>query len=76
MVDPTLVASTPIQAYAGSIPVLGDLVSMLTTISSDKSGESDISEEELYKLVPTPPDIPPAIVEKADKIIKLIGQAI
>ncbi len=45
-------------------------------MSTDSSGETDISEEELYKLIPTAPDIPPSVIEKAEKIVKLIGQVI
>jgi hypothetical protein len=59
-----------------SIPVLGDLTSLLTKVSSDKSGESELSEEELYKLMPNPPDIPKSVTDKAQTIVKLIGQAL
>lgn len=70
----TTIAST--LDIGDSIPVLGDLTSLLTKVSSDKSGESELSEEELYKLMPNPPDIPKSVTDKAQTIVKLIGQAL
>ena len=76
MIDPMMSIASPIEGIAGNIPLLGDLIPLLTQMSTDSSGETDISEEELYKLIPTAPDIPPSVIEKAEKIVKLIGQVI
>ena len=76
MIDPMMSIALPIEGIAGKIPLLGDLIPLLTQMSTDSSGETDISEEELYKLIPTAPDIPPSVIEKAEKIVKLIGQVI
>lgn len=66
ILKPLLGAISPIESVVGKVPVIGDLGGAITKITSagDTGG---LSKEEVKKLVPTPPDIPPSLNSKVQE---------
>ena len=57
--NPLLQTTTPLTALTGKIPVLGDLLQILTLLQQSSSGgSSTLTKEELQKMFPKLPDIP------------------
>ena len=66
--NPVLGAIGPVESVVGKVPVLGDLMGMLTSVSS-QSSPSSISKEDIKKLVPKPPEIPKEVQNSIDGLI-------
>lgn len=75
IIDPVLGALSPVESVVGKIPVVGDIISLLTKLGTQEfPGESEISMKEIRELVPTPPDFPPSIMQKAKRLLQLVQQ--
>ena len=66
--NPVLAGISPVEAVVGKVPVLGDLMGMLTTVSSESKPVS-LSKEDIKKLVPKPPEIPQSVKNTIDGLI-------
>lgn len=66
IIKPLMGAISTIETVVGKVPVIGDLGGAISKITSagDTGG---LSKEEVKKLVPTPPDIPPALNSKVQE---------
>lgn len=69
--EPLLAVITPLQDVGGQVPIIGELTSILSMVKSS-SGNTEISKEEIKKLLPQKPEIP----SKVWNAIKGIGQDI
>lgn len=75
IIDPVLDALSPVESVVGKIPVVGDIISVLTKLGTQEfPGESEISMKDIRELVPTPPDFPPSIMQKAKLLLQLVQQ--
>ena len=64
VLNPVTSAISPVEQVVGKVPVLGDLMSALTSVTSQSGPATSLSKEDLKKLVPEPPEIPPALMAK------------
>lgn len=75
LVDPVIGALSPVESVVGKIPVIGDIIALLTKLATQESpGESSISMKDIRELVPNPPDFPPSIMQKAKRLLMLVQQ--
>ena len=66
--NPVLQLTSPLTALTGKIPVLGDLLQILTMLQQSSSGGSNtLTKEELKKMFPVLPDIPTELFLKLYK---------
>lgn len=72
VVQPALASVKPLEAVAGKVPIIGDLVVLFAEASAAKAPASDMTKEEIKKAVPTKPEIPPAIKNSIDALIDTI----
>ena len=66
-VNPVIGAISPVESVVGKVPLIGDLIGNLTSLASN-SAPTTLSKEEIKKLVPNKPDIPPALLKAVDDI--------
>ena len=66
-VNPVMGAISPVESVVGKVPLIGDLIGNLTSLASN-SAPTTLSKEEIKKLVPNKPDIPPALLKAVDDI--------
>lgn len=66
ILNPLLCAISPVETIVGKVPVIGDLASAITKITS--SGDTGgLSKEDIKKLVPNAPEIPPTVKAKVQE---------
>ena len=65
--DPVLMATKPLTAVVGNIPIIGDIIPLLTSASG---GGSSLSKEDLKKFIEQfkKPEIPSDLMTKVNKI--------
>ena len=63
LLTPLLSTTAPIASVAGKIPIIGDILKMLITMSAQAKPSSGLTEEDIKKAVPSLPEIPPAIMK-------------
>lgn len=68
ILNPVTSGISPVEQVVGKVPVLGDLMSALTSVTSQSGPTTSLSKEDLKKLVPEPPEIPPALMAKIKAI--------
>lgn len=68
ILNPVTSGISPVEQVVGKVPVLGDLMSALTAVTSQSGPTTSLSKEDLKKLVPEPPEIPPALMAKIKAI--------
>ena len=63
ILNPLLGVVSPIESVVGKIPLIGDIMGLLTklTYGGDTGG---LSMEDIKKLVPSMPEIPPSLKSK------------
>lgn len=66
--NPVISSISPVESVVGKVPVLGDLMGLLTTVSS-QSQPSTLTKEEIKKLIPKPPEIPQSVQKSIDGLI-------
>ena len=71
ILDPVLGAISPIETVVGKIPVLGDLAGAIIKITSG-GNTGGLSKEDIKKLVPKPPEIPPTLKAKVQETLVTI----
>ena len=73
ILDPVLGAISPVETVVGKIPVLGDLAGAIMKITSGGS-TGGLSKEDIKKLVPKPPEIPPTLKAKVQETLITIQE--
>ena len=73
ILDPVLGAISPVETVVGKIPVLGDLAGAIMKITSGGS-TGGLSKEDIKKLVPKPPEIPPTLKAKVQETLVTIQE--
>lgn len=68
VLNPVTSAISPVEQVVGKVPVLGDLMSALTAVTSQSGPTTSLSKEDIKKMVPEPPEIPPALMAKIKAI--------
>jgi len=68
VLQPVLTCISPLEAVGGKVPILGDLVAILSMMSSSAS-DKKFSKEDLKKLVPNFPELPANLMDKAKGIM-------
>ena len=68
VLNPVTSAISPVEQVVGKVPVLGDLMSALTVVTSQSGPTTSLSKEDIKKMVPEPPEIPPALMAKIKTI--------
>lgn len=73
LLNPLLGAISPLETVVGKVPVIGDLMGTLTKMTSggDTGG---LSMEDIKKLVPTLPEIPPTLKAKVQETMVTIQE--
>ena len=64
--NPVISSMMPLTAILGKIPILGDLIGLLGMLKGGSGGS--ISKEELEKMFPQKPEVPPQMIKKANSI--------
>ena len=73
ILDPVLGAISPVETVVGKVPVLGDLAGAIMKITSGGS-TGGLSKEDIKKLVPKPPEIPPTLKAKVQETLVTIQE--
>lgn len=75
IIDPVMNMMSPVESVVGKIPVIGDIVPVLTKFGTQEfPGENEISMKDVRALVPNPPDFPPSLMQKAKRLLQLVQQ--
>ena len=72
LLDPLISVVKPIEAVVGKVPIIGDLASAMTTMSSQAAPQSGLSKEDIKAMVPAKPEIPPALKVALEKLLDTI----
>ena len=73
ILNPVLGAISPIETVVGKIPVIGDLAGAIMKITSG-GNTGGLSKEDIKKLVPKPPEIPPTLKAKVQETLVTIQE--
>ena len=71
ILNPLLGAISPVESIVGKVPVIGDLAGAIAKITSGGS-TGGLSKEDIKKLVPKPPEIPPTLKAKVQETLVTI----
>lgn len=66
LIQPVISATNPLTAVVGNIPILGDLIGLLSVFKSGSGQSADI--EELKKQLPSPPTLDADITNKVNGV--------
>lgn len=71
LLDPVIAATSPLSAAVGKIPLIGDLMQILTTLSGGSSSTKMLSREEVEKILgKIKPEPPTWIIEKGKQVFQ------
>lgn len=65
---PLMSSAAPLASVTGPIPVVGDLSKMLPVLSQSAQPTPGVSSDDVKKLVPNKPEVPPALNAQLDKL--------